>query len=236
MSNSACVFCTTCLWKIKVRCSVLGKTSSMKYKRFAKLLRIEFYSSVEFEDTQAFNIVPEKKNGSTAEDQVCCQMRLEKFLLIEITEVQGVLTTVGVTKVSELLNWPSYTEDKEAFQSEGWKAFHKGHLTLLEATWGAWATWGQEPLDHWWCCPVAGLPRGVCLGCPLWLLMGSFDMWEKRWWWRDKNLFLSAEFLVILHSSTYLSDLSELPGTYSECSQVWLLMCNGKKWWIPVVQ
>ena len=75
---------------------------NVKYKRFAKLLRIEFLSSVEFEDTKAFTISM-GKNGSIAEEEMCCQMKSEKFLLIEIAEVQGVLTTVGVIKVNELV-------------------------------------------------------------------------------------------------------------------------------------
>lgn len=54
------IFCVPYVFG-ELRCSILGKQNIVKYERFAKLLRMEFHSSVEFEGIKAFNIVTEKK-------------------------------------------------------------------------------------------------------------------------------------------------------------------------------
>lgn len=55
-------------------------------KFFAKLVRIEFHSSVEFEDAQAFNVVTKKK-VMLQKGKVCWQFKLEKFLFIENIDI-----------------------------------------------------------------------------------------------------------------------------------------------------
>ena len=169
------------------------------------------------------------KNGSIAEEEMCCQMKLEKFLLIEIAEVQGVLTTVGVIKVNELVR--SYKRQRSISEWGVSKHFTRAILDFVKLREVCGPPEGRSSwaLTTMPCCWPALWAR---LGCPLWLLMWSLDMRVKRWWWGDKSLFClqnswSASILVLTYQN-FLS--SKGPTVNVHKCDCWCVMERGDRY------